>query len=111
MKRILLTSIIVFFAIILNLGFVQAQVTIETKPSPPNFKLPLPQKPGLDYQLIPGHWIWHRPTKMYAWIGPHWIPRKENKKWSPGRWEKRAKGWKWIPGRWEKIRRKRYFFK
>ena len=111
MKRILPAIIIGIFVFILNQGVTSAQVTVEHKPSPPEVKLPLPEKPGVDYQLIPAHWIWHRPSKMYVWVGPRWVPEQENKKWSPGHWQKQAKGWKWIPGKWGKIKKKRYFFK
>ena len=111
MKRILLIAIIGAFAFTMNLVKVQAQVTVAIKPHPPEIKMPLPQKPGPDYTLIPGHWIWHRPSKMYAWLGPRWVPNKENRKWAPGHWSQIPNGWKWIPAHWEKTKKKQYFFK
>ncbi len=111
MKRTLLILVVGFSAIVLSQGIAKAQVTVDQKPTPPEVKLPMPEKPGPDYQLIPGHWIWHRPSKMYVWVSARWVEKKENRQWSPGHWQKQARGWKWIPGKWEKIKRKRYFFK
>ncbi|WP_321290730.1 hypothetical protein [uncultured Sunxiuqinia sp.] len=111
MKRTLLTLAIVIVAFLLNQETASAQVTVAQKPTPPEYKLSIAEKPGTDYQQIPGHWIWHRPSKMYVWVGPRWVEKKENKKWRPGHWQKQSKGWKWNPGKWEKIKKKRYFFK
>ncbi|WP_299584028.1 hypothetical protein [uncultured Sunxiuqinia sp.] len=110
MKKTMLIVLLGMASFLLNPETTQAQVTVEHKPSPPKVKLPLPEKPGPDYQLIPGHWIWHRPSKMYVWVGPHWVLPKENRKWSPGHWQKQKKGWKWIPGKWKKINKRKYFF-
>jgi hypothetical protein len=110
MKRTMLIVLFGLVSFFLYPEAVQAQVTVEQKPTPPEVKLPVPEKPGPGYQLIPGHWIWHRQSKMYVWVGPHWAPEKENKQWSPGHWEKQAKGWKWVPGKWKKIEKKRFFF-
>lgn len=110
MKKILLIVILSVFTLAVYQGKVQAQVTVTVKPVPPDAKMPIPKKPGSNYELIPGHWIWHRPSKMYAWVGPHWVPKVENKKWAPGHWEEKPNGWKWIPGRWERMKKGKYFF-
>ena len=111
MKRILLIAIF-GFSTIAFLGFeTSAQVIVKVKPVPPKVKMLSPKKPGSEYVLIPGHWVWHRPTKMYVWVGPNWTPRKDSKVWVPGHWKQFPKGWKWIPGHWEKKFKKRYFLK
>lgn len=111
MKRIVLIIFVATVALMWDANSVKAQVTVPEKPTPPEVKLPVPEKPGSDYVLIPAHWIWHRPSRMYVWVGPHWVPQQENKKWAPGHWEEKANGWKWIPGRWEKNKKRSFFFK
>ncbi|MGQ8335627.1 hypothetical protein ACUNWD_03690 [Sunxiuqinia sp. A32] len=110
MRRLLLIIIVSFIVTVLNGNISLAQVIVEVKPVPPKVKMVISDKPGEAYILIPGHWIWHRPTKNYVWVGPNWTLQRENKKWIPGRWRKMSKGWKWNPGHWEKIYKKRYFF-
>ncbi len=111
MKRLVILAIAIFFILALLNSKGNAQVVVKVKPVPPKINMINPKKPGTDFVLIPGHWIWHRPSKMYAWVGPSWVPKKENKKWVPGHWKKLPKGWKWIPGHWERIYKKRYFLK
>ncbi|HKJ43918.1 MAG TPA: hypothetical protein VKA27_17605 [Sunxiuqinia sp.] len=110
MKRIMLILFIGASAITWNVNPASAQVTVSEKPTPPQAQLAAPKKPGPGYVLIPAHWIWHRPSKMYVWVGPHWVSKQENKKWAPGHWEEKSNGWKWIPGRWEKIKKRQFLF-
>lgn len=111
MKRILLIAVVGFFAFAISAKQGIAQVVVKVRPIPPKIKMVTPKKPGADHVLVPGHWIWHRPSKMYAWVGPSWVPKKSNKKWVPGHWKQVHKSWKWIPGHWERKYKQRYFLK
>lgn len=87
-----------------------AQVIVPEKPQPPTQYMIPPPKPGSDFVLIPGHWVWAREQKMYVWVVPGWVPQKEGEVWVAGYWKEVPKGWKWIPGYWEKVDKKRWFF-
>jgi len=82
-----------------------AQVRVEKKPVPPREQLKIPPKTGAGYVLLPGRWIWHRPTKTYLWQSPVWVVPPEGKAYSPGYWKTVKKGWVWVPGKWENKRR------
>ncbi len=111
MKSIQMIALVGFITFAISMNHAIAQVVVKVKPIPPKIKMLAPKKPGSSYVLVPGHWIWHHATKMYAWVGPSWVPKKENKVWQPGHWKKVQKGWKWIPGHWGKSFRKQYFIK
>lgn len=90
---------------ILNLSFpvdVKAQVWVEEKPIPPKIKSKMPEKPGYEYVLLPGRWVWHRPSKRYVWISPAWVVPPRGKSWSSGFWKSENHGWIWVPGKWKR---------
>lgn len=82
-----------------------AQVRVAEKPVPPREMMKIPPKPGDNYVLLPGRWVWHRPARMYAWLAPVWVEPPRGKVWIPGYWKEVRKGWLWVPGKWENRKR------
>ncbi|PTN09057.1 YXWGXW repeat-containing protein [Mangrovibacterium marinum] len=108
MKKFRFIILMVLAAWVLGSPKATAQVIVEKKPNPPEQYVAPPPKPGSDYVLIPGHWLWSREHKMYVWVIPAWVPKKEDQQWRPGYWKQLPRGWKWIPGKWERKDRKRW---
>ena len=106
MKQFLFLSLLFLFFF----GRSQAQVVVPEKPVPPEIQIKTPPSPGSSYVLIPGHWIWHRPTRTYNWFSPQLVENPNNWKWIPGYWKKMPRGWKWIMGYWEKPPKRFLFF-
>ncbi len=109
MKRKFLIFFLGFTGIFLSSQKLPAQVIVKIKPVPPQVQMHAPPKPGSDFVLIPGHWLWSRTEKIYIWIEPTWTKSKEDKKWVPGHWKELPKGWKWEPGYWAKTDKRHYF--
>ena len=111
MKRIFFLTIWLFAALLFIPDLAHAQVVVPEKPVPPQVKLKAPPRPGDNYVLIPGRWMWHRQTRMYVWVGPVWAEKPEGKIWVPGYWQQVPRGWKWVPGYWKKEFRSNSFFR
>ena len=84
-----------------------AQVWVKEKPVPPRSQLKIPPKPEDGLVLLPGRWIWERPSRMYIWLSPVWVVPPQRKIWSPGYWKPQREGWIWVPGKW--INKKRFW--
>ncbi len=83
-------------------GRIFSQVVVPEKPFPPRAKIKFPSKPGPEYLLLPGRWVWHRPSQMYVWLGPVWVVPPRGKTWNPGYWKQVDNGWLWVPGKWQR---------
>ncbi len=102
MKKVIFAGLISMLLLLINPSESRSQVVVPQKPVPPVERIKTPPSPGSGYVLIPAHWMWHRPTKTYVWVGPVWVPAKPGKIWVPGEWRQVKNGWKWIPGYWKK---------
>jgi hypothetical protein len=104
MKQFKILKIAALLLLILIQGAAFGQVRVSEKPIPPRTRLQMSAKPGAEYVLLPGRWVWHRQTQMYVWLGPVWIVPPKGKTWSPGYWKAEKDGWKWVPGKWQRKR-------
>ena len=102
MKRLQIIKIAAFLLLIFIQGVAAGQVKVSEKPVPPRVKMKMPPRPGTEYVLLPGRWVWHRPSKMYVWLGPVWVEPPKGRNWSPGYWQSVKDEWVWVPGKWER---------
>lgn len=91
-----------FFILMATSVVVFGQVVVPEKPVPPRAKFQMPSKPGPEYVLLPGRWVWHRPSRAYVWFGPEWVIPPRGRTWNPGYWKPVDEGWLWVPGRWQR---------
>lgn len=107
--RIYLISLGLIMGMILMAGEAQSQVRVKEKPIPPKVDMKISPKPGPEYVMLPGRWAWHRPSRMYIWLGPAWVIPPKGKVWNSGYWKEVDDEWLWVPGKWK--RKVRFFQK
>ena len=98
-KGILIIAMLVFS--LFGLAQSHAQVVVKVKPVRANVVVvKKPNRPGVNYIWIEGHWKWNKKRNAYVWVDGRWAKRQGNKKWINGHWRKSKRGWIWVPGHW-----------
>jgi hypothetical protein len=80
----------------------RGEIVFAMREPPPERIEVIPAPPGGEHVWLKGHWVWRRDD--YEWIPGRWARLEPGfREWVPGRWEHEQRGWLYVEGHWAEV--------